>query len=444
MNRTWLAIICAALLGLSLPARADDAIHIGVQSCAGNNCHGAVQPIGASRVPQNEYFIWSQKDKHAQAYTVLTNDRSKRIARNLGLADPDHPEHASLCLDCHADNVEPAHRGPQFQLADGVGCEACHGGGGPSPTNPGGWLGPHLSGEDHAANLKAGLYATDQPEARGVRCLSCHLGDDKKFVIHKIMGAGHPPTPFELDTYTAIEPAHFVVNQSYIERKGRPNDIQIWAMGQAVDVKLRMDLVLNPSHAPKGVDFELSLFDCQACHHSMSELQWRARNTTGLPPGRIRLYDATAVMLLTVADRIAPDTAKQLGAHLLALHAATGESWDAVKKEATAVREAADKLIPAIASHDFTKDDATKLGHAVVASALNSGGDLDYSGAQQQVMALESIVAAMKQLGFADDKQLGPLNDALGGLYEAVANDQKFNPDSYVEALKAFNAKLPM
>jgi len=50
----------------------------------------------------------------------------------------------------------------------------------------------------------------------------------------------------------------------------------------------------------------------------------------------------------------------------------------------------------------------------------------------------------MKQLGFADDKQLGPLNDTLGGLYEAVANDQKFSPDSYIEALKAFSAKLPM
>jgi Cytochrome c554 and c-prime len=437
MNRTWLAIICAALLGLALPARADDPIHIGVHSCAGNNCHGAVQPIGASRVPQNEYFIWSQKDKHAQAYAVLTNDRSKRIAKNLGLADPDHPERASLCLDCHADNVPPAQRGAQFELADGVGCEACHGG----AQN---WLGPHLTGESHADNIKAGLYPTDQPQARGTLCLSCHLGDDKKFVIHKIMGAGHPQTPFELDTYTAIEPAHFVVNQSYIERKGRPNDIQIWAMGQAVDVKLRMDLVLDPSHAPKGVDFELSLFDCQACHHSMSELQWRARNTTGLPPGRIRLYDATAVMLLTVADRVAPDTGKQLASHLLALHAATGESWDAVKREATAVREAANKLIPVIASHDFTKDDAAKLGHAVVASALNSGGDLDYSGAQQQVMALESIVAAMKQLDYADEKQLAALDGTLSGLYEAVANDQKFSPDSYIEALKTFNAKLPM
>ena len=429
----WWALAGAVFLALAAPARADDPIHLGVQSCAGNNCHGAVHPIGNSRVPQNEYFIWSQKDKHAQAYAVLSNDRSKRIAKNLGLPDA---EHAAICLDCHADNVAAAQRGPQFQLSDGVGCEACHGGASP-------WLGPHLSGESHAANVKAGLYATDQPEARAVRCLSCHVGGDKKFVTHTIMGAGHPPMPFELDTYTAIEPAHFVVNQSYIERKGRPNDMQIWAMGLANDVKLRMDLVLDPNHAPKGVNFELSLFDCQACHHSMSELQWRPRASTGLPPGRIKLYDATTVMLLVVADRVAPDAAKALATHLLALHKATGESWDAVKGEATAVREAADTLIPQIAGRDFTKDDAAKLSHTVVATAVDHG-DLDYSGAQQQVMALESIVAAMKQLGFADEKQLAPLDAALNGLYQAVANDQTFSPDDYVKAVKEFGAKLPM
>jgi hypothetical protein len=261
-------------------------------------------------------------------------------------------------------------------------------------------------------------------------------------VTHRIMGAGHPPLPFELDTFTAIQPAHFVVSPSYAERKGRPNDIQIWAAGLASNVKLRMDLVLDPSRAPKGVDFELSLFDCQSCHHSMRELQWRARSTTALPPGRIKLYDATAVMLIVVGARVAPEPAKVLADHLLALHSATGESWDAVKREAAAVRDATNTLIPVLAAHDFTKDDAAALGHAVASSALD-GGDADYSGAQQQVMALESIVAAMKQLGFVDDKQLAALNEALGALYTAVSDDQKFRPDNYVEAVRAFNARLP-
>jgi hypothetical protein len=363
---------------------------------------------------------------------VLKEPRSLRIAKNLGLADA---EHAPLCLDCHADNAPEDRRGPQFNIADGIGCETCHGG---AST----WLGTHLSGGSHQANLAAGLYPTDQPLARAEKCLGCHLGDDKRFVTHKMMGAGHPPMPFELDTYTAIEPAHFVVNESYIQRKGRPNDMQVWAVGQAVDVKLRMDLILDPKNAPEGVNYELSLFDCQSCHHSMADLQWEARASTGLPPGRIKLYDATAMMLRVAAERVAPDAAKALRDHMLALHAATGDNWDAVKREATAVRDAANALIPALQKHDFTKDDAKALADGVIASALE-GSDLDYSGAQQQVMALESVVAALKGLGFADDKQLAALNDALNPLYTAVADDQKYTPDAYAAALKTFKTKLP-
>ena len=83
-------------------------------------------------------------------------------------------------------------------------------------------------------NLAAGLYPTEQPVARAEKCLSCHFGDDKKFVTHQIMGAGHPRMSFELDTFTAVEPAHFVIDKSYIERKGPVNDVRVWAVGQAV------------------------------------------------------------------------------------------------------------------------------------------------------------------------------------------------------------------
>ena len=287
------------------------------------------------------------------------------------------------------------------------------------------------------------MYLEPVSRRRAARvALECHLGNDKCFVTHEMMGAGHPPMPFELDTYTAIEPAHFVVNDSYIQRKGKPNDMQIWAIGQAMDVQMRMDLILDPSHAPQGFNLELSLFDCQSCHHSMSELQCGAAALTGLRRGRIKLYDATAVMLVVAAQRIAPDQAKKLADHLLALHAALGQDWNAVKQEASAVRDAVNALMPALASHDFNSDDAAALA-VPWSPARPCWRDLDYSGAQQQVMALESIVAAMKLQGFADDKQIAGLNDALSGLYTAVANDQKYDPDTYVAAVKTFGAKLP-
>ena len=435
---------------------AQDTVHLGVRSCAGNNCHGAVQPLKTSHVEQNEYLIWSQKDKHSKAFAVLREERGLRIARNLGLPDA---EHAKICLDCHADNVAPNRRGPSFQISDGVGCEACHGGaGGGGPEAPQGWLGTHISGTNHAADIAAGMYPTDRPIERAERCIRCHIGDDKRFADHDIMGAGHPPMPFELDTFTAIQPAHFVVDKDYIERKGRPNDMQFWAVGQAADLRDRMDQVLDPKHAPKGANPELSLFDCQACHHAVppsntdnqkaatDQLQWRKRPGIGLGPGKLRLYDATAVMLFTIAGRVAPDTAKSLGDRLAALHRATvepnGDYWAAVRREATAIRQDADALVPILAKHNFDKDDAKALAQAVIAVGT-TGEDLAYSSAQQQTMALESIVAAMKAFGFANENQLKALDDGLAKLNDAAADDQKYRPDTFVQALKDFESKLP-
>ena len=44
-------------------------------------------------------------------------------------------------------------------------------------------------------------------------CLSCHFGNQEKFVTHRMMGAGHPRMSFELDTFTQLQPAHFVVDE---------------------------------------------------------------------------------------------------------------------------------------------------------------------------------------------------------------------------------------
>jgi hypothetical protein len=413
-------------------APADDGIHLGVSSCAGSTCHGAVKPAPNSSVAQDEYLTWSQKDKHHQAYAVLSGELGLRIAHNLGLPDAKNQQ---LCLDCHADSMAPDRRGREFDLADGVGCEACHGG-------AIAWLGVHLSGAGHKANIAAGMYPTDQPLARAKLCLSCHFGDDKKFVTHQIMGAGHPPMTFELDTFTYIEPAHFHITKTYIERKGRPNDVQIWAVGQAVDLAKRMDALLDPKHAPQGLDPELVLFDCESCHHSMKSLQWQRSSAGGLGPGRLRLYDADAIMLRVIAARVAPDAAKALADHLTALHQATTKDWGEVQREATAIRQAANQLVPALAGHEFSRDDMKALADGLVEAGV-SGDATGYSGAQQATMALSSIVSAMKLFGYASDDQAKAMNTALSGVFETLANDQTYDPAAFVKALRGFKGALP-
>jgi hypothetical protein len=157
--------IVGAAVGLinaaaTLPAAAEEPIlpqyqpdiHLGVASCAGSTCHGATAPWKGSNVLQNEYATWQRSDKHAKAYEVLLNDKSKRIAKNLGLKNA---HTAAVCLDCHADNVPAKTRAKQFQISDGVGCEACHGGAMR-------WLGIHVSGAaTRKAEVAAGMFPTE-------------------------------------------------------------------------------------------------------------------------------------------------------------------------------------------------------------------------------------------------------------------------------------------
>ena len=403
-------------------------VHLGVATCAGSNCHGATERPRESYVPGNEYLIWAKQDKHRNAYNLLLDDRARKMALAYGAAadmpDPAHPEKAPLCLDCHADNVPPNLRGPQFQLSDGVDCEACHGG-------ASGWLGIHISRSTHAQNVAAGLYPTEQPVARAEKCLGCHYGDNTRFASHRLYGAGHPRLTFELDTYTAIEPAHFVVDQGYIARKGRITDVQVWAVGQAIALVKRMDAVLDPAHAPKGFWPEFAFFDCQSCHHEYGG--YARATTTGLGPGAVKFNDANEVMLRVIAQRVAPQTANELHDHMMALHKATLDDWDAVRREAASVKAAAQSLVDSLAQHDFTGDDMRALAAALIGVA---GSDVVFSHDEQITMALEALAAGLKASGDLGDKQSAAVDSAMKAVYAAFPSDQSVRQDAFLKALK--------
>ncbi len=416
----WLAMAQAA----ADPAPTG-AVHLGVATCAGGNCHGAAERPAGSSVLGNEYIIWSKRDKHRTAYSVLREERAIRMARAVGLPDAVNQK---ICLDCHADNVPPEQRGRQFQLADGVGCEACHGG---AST----WLGVHISGASHRDNLSAGLYPTEQPVARAEKCLGCHLGDATRFVDHRLLGAGHPRLGFELGTFTAIEPAHFVVDQHYVERKGRVTDLQVWAVGQALTVAGRMNALLDPKQARRGLFPELALYDCQGCHHPYDSLRAPMPTGSGLAPGTVKLNDANVVMLQAAAARVAPAAARSLGAHLLALHRATDSEPGAVGREAEALRQSARALVAPLASHEFGAEEIRALTDAVI--ALGTGPDgWRFARAEQATMALEAIASGLRSAGLVEPRQNEPMRKALDAMLASFANEASFRPDVFATALR--------
>jgi hypothetical protein len=416
----------------TLPQYGTD-VHLGVASCAGSTCHGAVEPWKNSTVLQNEYVTWTRRDKHAKAYEVLLNDRSKRIARNLGLPDA---HTAQLCLDCHADNVAADKRSKQFQISDGVGCESCHGGAAR-------WLGIHVSGQaTHQDNVNLGMYPTEDPVARAQLCLSCHFGDERKFVTHRLMGAGHPRMSFELDTFTAIQPAHYRVDADYAKRKKVAPGVQVWAIGQAMALAQSMEALADPKRGRDGIFPELVLFDCHACHHSMSELRWQPRASTGLGPGAVRLNDANAIMLAAITKRVAPELGQRLTQQVTALHAAVSQGRGSATDGAKSVAEVSRQLISRFAAHNFGREDVQALLGALLAQG-RAGEFQDYAAAEQATMAMSALAATLRQIGAIDDKQHQAITAALAKCYDVTQKDESYKPRAFVDALAGVEAALP-
>src|ERR1700756_2111224 len=236
--------VAGAILAFAIPVCAQSAKpvgepqkYIGPGSCAATSCHGSVKPVAGSRILQTEYSTWILKDKHSRAYQALTGDVGERMARILKLGAK--AEESPKCLVCHALYTRPEQRGRQFEIAEGVSCENCHG-----PAS--GWLGPHTTtGWAHEKSVQLGMAETRNVIHRTEKCLECHLGTKEKFVDHEMIAAGHPDLYFELDSFSAVMPRHWKSPRE--SERGKPSEdaawvgVRDWRAGQAVQLRAAME-----------------------------------------------------------------------------------------------------------------------------------------------------------------------------------------------------------
>lgn len=432
LNRTCgsLVLLLVALPGLTIaqPAEptAGTARHMGVASCASSVCHGKLDVQEERNVWLNEYRVWTRARRHSQAYRLLENEQSKRIAANLGLVSATT---AGICLDCHADNVPPGRRGPKFQITDGVGCEACHGG----AEN---WLESHSeTAASHEDNLARGMYPTESPAARARLCLSCHMGTPEKFATHDIMGAGHPRLSFELENFSQNQPAHYQVDDDYRARKGETPSFNLWLAGQVEGAGNYLRLIRSDLYYTEGQFPELSFFDCHACHHPMDDQRWtRERAGPGIRPGTPRLQDQHLLVLDAITRGM--DTAAAADE----LRAATERFVQAGQGNAEDVRQSARVLLDwlerrgtqwIVTTH--SAETIRSVRRALVRAAAD-GRMSDYSAAEQVYLALETLSHAI------GDRQ--SFAAALDILYTEVENGSAFDPTSFAAAAGRLGDRL--
>jgi len=421
-------VVASVAMVLGAPARAAVTLphyahdkSLGVASCSSSLCHGSTDLWTGSNVLQNEYLTWHRTDKHARAYAVLLNDLSKEIVKKLGMTTPAHE--SAICLDCHAHNVAPARRGDKFVLADGVTCEACHGGAER-------WVRSHVEpGATHARNRSQGLFPTGDDVERARLCLSCHFGNSQKLVTHRIMAAGHPRMSFELDTFAQIGPAHWRIDDDWLKRKGEWNGVRAWAIGQAVAAEELLKILVDPKRGRDGLFPELVLFDCHSCHHPMAD----KRNTAArlqAGPGWVRLNDANFLMLRHIARRVDTKGAIAFEAQIAQLHKSIASGNDSTTQALNTIT-AIVFLQSRITKHRFANDDLRAILISLIDDGLK-GEYADYQGAEQAVMAVQSVADLLSRRGALKTAALGP---AIRKLLTTVAADEQYRMTDFQRAL---------
>lgn len=414
----------------AMPGQAQTAdMHNGPASCASRGCHGATQAYeNGLRVDGNEHTIWLN-GPHATSYRTLTTPKAEQIARNLGLG---LPTQADMCLNCHATNIPPSQQGPDFNISDGVTCEACHGGSGR-------WLDQHQAGLDEGQLTSLGMFPTFDPVQRADMCLDCHFGREDNFAGHRLMGAGHPRLSFELDSYTEGETVvHHTVDQDYLERHPKTvGGLRTWAIGQAVSTERRMSLLASARTGTNGFFPEFVFFDCHSCHQPMSVKRRNSVNKRGQP----RFDDAHMQMLQIALNIIDPVLADRLAGDTAALHRSAARNRGALVGAAEQIESTAEQSLGAIGSRGFSGAEMRDVMRTIASRGAN-GQFAEFAAAEQATMAIGTSIYAMWSANEITDAEYDLMNSALAGAWAAVASDDRYSPGRFAAAMQSFNAAL--
>ncbi len=403
--------------------------HLGVASCAGSTCHGRSLGDGVP-VRQDELQMWQEESSptgaHSRAYRAVYQPRGQAIVRRLGL---DSAGVARECLGCHA---EPG----ASRVEDGVGCEACHG-------DAGGWIAGHYTvGTSHERNVSQGMTDLADPQVRAGVCLDCHFGGtaEGQFVHHRIMGAGHPRVSFELDLFSTLQ-QHWNVDADYVERKGRPNALRTWAVGQAESLNRSLSLFEKPGLANDGMFPEFYFFDCHSCHRRIYDgADARATKVANpfrpIPPGYPPYNDENMIMLAAAVRVLAPDMAGAYDGQVRAFHGAMTQGREQAVLEAAKMRSTAKALSTRFAGSAFTDRQGFAMLDAIASEAV-AVRYTDYEGAVQSVMAMDTLLSGLVTQGAVSQAQASSLRLDINRAYAAVKEPNSFDPLAFRAALSS-------
>ncbi len=242
----------------------------GAASCATSSCHGGPKAgVSSSEAPRgSEYPLWLEKDPHAQSWKTISSEASAKILSKLGILKDGKIENVTgfqNCLACHNTdrNITETQLSPQ--IAEGVGCESCHG---PSQH----WYGSHYQGMASKIQAIQNLGLTDSEPLlqRAKICVTCHVGAKDRDMNHDIIAAGHPALYFDMAVFHEAYPKHWRDKD-----QDQPNfRSQLWLAGKIASADAELELLESRAlkSLPVSVWPELSSYQCNSCHVSLNGL----------------------------------------------------------------------------------------------------------------------------------------------------------------------------
>ncbi len=249
-----------------------DSVHgiRGAASCATTSCHSGPQAgVSSELSPRgSEYLLWLEKDPHAKSWRTINSPRSLAILSQLGIWRDNKivkPDAYKNCLACHNSdsNLEVDAASPQ--IAEGVGCESCHGA---SER----WYGQHYQGESMRRYAVENLGLTDMKSLvqRAKACTLCHVGGQDRDMNHDIIAAGHPALYFDMAVYHESYPKHWRDSQ----QKDPNFRARLWLAGQIAMADSELELLQARAGRKLSVSTwpEFANYQCTSCHVSLNDI----------------------------------------------------------------------------------------------------------------------------------------------------------------------------
>ena len=401
-------------------------VWMGNGSCAATACHsGRREPLD---LKGSESTFSEAYDPHVRAFSVLYEDRSLRIEktyRRLADIDAARPYEDDACLRCHVhqgynSRVTRSHS-PEFTVADGAGCESCHG-----PA--GRWLVPHVQAgwQSYTDRQKLdffGMRPTKDLLARGQTCAECHVGEGETDVNHDLIAAGHPRLNFDYSNHLAKLPKHWRVED---DQARHPDDeAKVWALGQFLTAKASLDLL--ESRAKRSIPEESSApwpefaeYSCFSCHHELVREGWASANVAGVEkPGSLQWGTWSLPLgnhLPTGFQGFDPDSPNPLFGSLRTEMAQPVPDARLVARLAREASGAVGRAAEALNQRRITPGEVRAMLESFRIVPASAKSSIDWDLAARQYLAIVALDRSASKLDRAYDPGLA--RQALAGLRE--------------------------